>query len=318
MTRVLVLGGGPDAEREISIASATAVHQGCLDAGLDATLEIIDRPTLSKIKEWDTDVIFPALHGRFGEGGALQFLLEQSNHPFVGCKAQAARLAMDKMGTKLIASRFSIPTPAAVIFDPADTRYPNESFCPLELPVIIKPVADGSSVGLHLCNDEPQWHEAVAQIAKDLESNPNRVYMIERMVHGRELTVSMLASANGELETLPIIEISPAQGVYDFDAKYTRNDTRYTPNPDLPIHAIDGIRQHARLMSVALGVRHLARVDFLYSEDGHWALLEVNTMPGFTKSSLMPMAASANGMEMPELCAHLVECALQDSKLSRA
>jgi D-alanine-D-alanine ligase len=318
MTRVLILAGGPDAEREISIASAETVHQGCLDAGFDATLKVIDRPTLDEIKSWETDVVFPVLHGRFGEGGALQALLEQTDHPFVGCQAQAARLAMDKMGTKLIAARFSIPTPAAVIFDPADAAHPDESFCPLELPVILKPVADGSSVGIHICHDQAQWLAAVEAVADELAENPNRVYMIERMVVGRELTVSLLANAAGELETLPIIEISPAEGVYDFEAKYTRDDTIYTLNPDLSDTITTGIREHAGLIAVALGVRHLARVDFLCADDEHWALLEVNTMPGFTKTSLMPKAAQAHGIDMPQLCTVLIENALQDFERSRS
>ena len=311
MTRVLVLGGGPDAEREVSIASATAIHQGCLDAGLNATLLIIDRPNLQDVQSWDTDVIFPALHGRFGEGGGLQVLLEQSRHPFVGSRSQAAKLAMDKLATKLIAARFTIPTPSAAVFDPTDCAFPHESFCPLEFPVVIKPVADGSSVGLHIINDARQWKDAIIKVGDDLRANPSRVYMIERMVHGRELTVSVLANEYGDLEALPIIEIAPAQGVYDYNAKYTRNDTIYTPNPDIPDHITRGIKEHAAFICVALGVEHLARVDFLLSEDGHWVLLEVNTMPGFTRTSLFPKSAGATGFAMPKLCAHLVGCALR-------
>jgi len=132
------------------------------------------------------------------------------------------------------------------------------------------------------------------------------------MAHGRELTVSLLANANGELETLPFIEISPAEGIYDYHAKYTRNDTIYTLNPVLSDAALCGIAEHAQLISIALGVRHLARVDFFYSDDEHWTLLEVNTMPGFTKTSLMPKAAQAHGIEMPRLCTLLVENAIQD------
>ena len=311
MTRVLVLGGGPDAEREVSIASATAIHQGCLDAGLDATLLIVDRPDLQEVRAWDTDVIFPALHGRFGEGGGLQALLEQSRHPFVGSKCQAARLAMDKLATKLLAARFAIPTPSAAVFDATDAAFPNESVCPLEFPVVIKPVADGSSVGLHIVKDASAWQHAIVQVGADLRAHPTRVYMIERMVHGREMTVSVMTTQEGDLEALPIIEIAPAQGVYDYNAKYARNDTIYTPNPDIPEHISKGIKEHAAFICVALGVEHLARVDFLLGDDGHWTLLEVNTMPGFTKTSLFPKAAGAMGLTMPKLCAHLVSCALQ-------
>jgi len=312
MTRVLVLGGGPDAEREVSISSATAIHQACLDAGLDATLKIIDRPTLDEVRAWDTDVIFPALHGRFGEGGALQHLLEQTQHPFVGSRSQASRLAMDKIATKMIAARLSIPTPAAVIFDPCDTSRPEESVCPLEFPVVIKPVADGSSVGLHICDNESEYFEAVKLVGAELAQNPKRVYMIERLVIGRELTVSVYEDLSGNLLTLPIVEISPAEGVYDYDAKYTRSDTQYTTNPDIADGVAGGLSAHALRICIALGVQHLARVDFLLSDDGHWAILEVNTMPGFTPTSLLPMAAIENEMDLSKLCDHLVQCALKE------
>ncbi len=312
MTSVLILGGGPDAEREVSIASAKAIHQGCLDAGLDASLMIVDRPTLDQVQSWRADVVFPALHGRFGEGGGLQHLLEQCNIAFVGCKAQASRMAMDKMGTKLIAARCGILTPAACIFDAEDIDVSGASICPLGLPVVIKPVADGSSVGLHICHDEPEWNAAIEEVRADFKAHPHRVYMVERLVEGREMTVSVLGDGCDHLRTLPTIEIAPAQGVYDFQAKYERNDTVYTPDPELSDEARAGMADDALRICIALGVRHLARVDFLLTDDTHWGLLEVNTMPGFTSSSLMPMAAAADSMEMPDLCAHLVRCALED------
>jgi len=111
MTRVLVLGGGPDAERDISITSAKGVHRGCLDAGLDATLLIVDEPDLDEIRSWETEVVFPVLHGQFGEGGTLQHRLAQAGLPFVGTGFAGSALAMDKLGTKLIASGLGIPTP---------------------------------------------------------------------------------------------------------------------------------------------------------------------------------------------------------------
>ena len=304
MTTVLILGGGPDAEREISIDSSTAIHQACLDAGFDAKLEIIDQPDLATVQSWNADVIFPALHGRFGEGGGLQVLLEQAGHAFIGSESKAARLAMDKMGTKLIASRCSIPTPAACIFDPRDIEL---GVCPFELPVVIKPVADGSSVGLHICNSQTEWHAATKAVGEDLSQNPSRVYMIERLVPGREVTVSVIADGKDMLRAFPLIEIAPAAGVYDFEAKYARTDTVYTPNPDIADEMVKEIQEQAIRLCMAIGVHHLARVDFMVSEDQHWSVLEVNTMPGFTGTSLMPMAAQADGMSIAQLCAHLVQ-----------
>ena len=312
MTRVLILGGGPDAEREVSIASATAVHQGCVDAGLDATLLIVDRPTIEEVQSWDAEVVFPVLHGQFGEGGALQLILERAGVAFVGSRSRASRLAMDKLGTKLVALDCGIPTPIAAIFDPADVDHPEDSVCPIELPVVIKPVSDGSSVGLYLCTTKADWIDAVSQVGQDLVEHPRRVYMIERMIIGRELTASVLVGDDGELEALELIEIKPSQGVYDYNAKYVRGDTQYISKPELPESIVNGIKEHAVTMCQAIGVRHLARVDFLLDTDNSWTLLELNTMPGFTKTSLMPMAAKQCEIQLPALCAHLVGCAYKD------
>ncbi len=314
--RVLVLGGGPDAERDVSIASASAIHQGCLDAGFDAQLKIVDRPDLDQVRSWDTDVVFPALHGRYGEGGALQSLLQQSSIKFVGSEAASARLAMDKLGTKLIAARLGIPTPAACVLDPNDAFNPAEAVCPLEFPVVIKPVSEGSSVGLHICQTRQDWLDALPSIASDLQETPNRIYMIERMAQGREITVSVLEDEREELWALPLIEIAPSEGVYDYQAKYQRNDTVYTTNPKIPEGIAAGIAEHALRVCIASGIKHLARVDFILSNEGEWSMLEVNTMPGFTATSLLPMAAKAAGMDLPTLCKHLIECAINDHLVS--
>jgi len=320
MTKVLVLGGGPDAEREISISSAQGVLQGCLDAGLDASLEIVDRPTPKDIESWEGDVVFPVLHGAFGEGGVLQTLLEQAGVAFVGSGFAASRLAMDKMATKLIAARLGIASPAACIFDPCQhtAGQPRTELirCPFDLPVVIKPVAEGSSVGLHICMNRTQWIEAIEAVDRDIVANPHRVYMIERYAAGRELTASVISDPAfaTDLVALPLIEIAPKDGVYDFDAKYKRNDTRYIVNPQLPERIAHGIQEQSLMLCRNLGVRHLARVDFLLSDDGHWTLLEVNTMPGFTPTSLLPRAAAAHGLKMPEFCAHLIESAMHDHR----
>lgn len=311
MTRVLVLGGGPDAEREVSIASAKGVHQGCLDAGLDATLLIVDTPTINDIDSWDCDVVFPVLHGRFGEGGELQTRLEQAGVPFVGSGFTAAALAMDKLSTKLLASRLGFPTPEACVLDGATLLKDGRVRSPIELPIVVKPVHDGSSVGLHICRDESQWYAAQSAIRADIEQHPQRTYMIERYRTGRELTASVMASTDNpsELIALPLIEIAPRMGVYDYEAKYQRNDTVYTVNPQIDPEITRAIQTQALGICNAIGVRHLARADFLLASDGSWTMLEVNTMPGFTATSLLPKAAGAFGLPMPMFCEHLVRCA---------
>ncbi|MBO6738325.1 MAG: D-alanine--D-alanine ligase [Phycisphaerales bacterium] len=316
MTRVLVLGGGPDAEREVSIASAGGVHQGCMDAGLDATLLIVDTPSVEEIRAWDTDVIFPVLHGKFGEGGELQNRLHQAGRPFVGSGFYASSMAMDKLATKLIAAGLGIPTPCSCVLDAGLLRQNGALNPPIELPIVVKPVHDGSSMGLHICRSNEQWQSALEQVAADIIKHPHRVYMIERYTPGRELTASVISNpdAPDQLMALPIVEIAPKEGVYDYQAKYVRNDTVYTVNPQIDPDAAIAIQEQARHICESLGVRHLARVDFLLQESGAWSMLEVNTMPGFTPTSLLPKAAGAIGLSMPMLCEHLVRCAQREDR----
>lgn len=301
--RVLVLGGGPDAEREISLKSSDAVHRAALEAGFDAERLIIDRPTPEQVASWTGRVVLPILHGRFGEGGPLQRMMEAAGLCFAGCRSEAARLAMDKMATKLAAARAGVPTSPGAVVDTDD------AVSPVGLPAVIKPVSDGSSVGLHICRDQASWDRAMDAVRADERSNPHRSYMVEPFIAGRELTVPILGSATGELEALPVVEIAAAGGVYDYQAKYTRNDTRYTVLPSLSEETTRAVQGHAVRLARAIGVRHLARADFLLPEGREPVLLEINTMPGFTPTSLLPMAARAGGLEMPGLVERLVRLA---------
>lgn len=303
---VLVLGGGPDAEREISLRSSAAVHRAAKDAGFEAELLIVDRPTQAEVEGWKGRVVLPIVHGRFGEGGALQRMMEAAGLRFVGCLAEAARLAMDKMATKLAAARAGVPTTPGAIVDADDT------VSPVGLPAVVKPVAEGSSVGLHICRDQPSWVRALAAVRADQAENPHRAYLAEPFIAGREVTASLLGQEDGSLRALALVEIAAAGGVYDFQAKYTRNDTRYTVLPDLGDELTLTVQGHAERVGRAIGVRHLARVDFLLPPGREPVMLEVNTMPGFTATSLLPMAAHADGLSMPALVSHLVHLALND------
>lgn len=287
---VLVLGGGPDAERAVSIDSAAAVSQALRDAGFVVHERTIGRVTQAELCDMQGDVVAPILHGAFGEGGPLQEMLERDGRPFVGVGPRAARLAMDKVVSKMIAaSHGSAVTPTAV-FDPSD------AVCPLELPVVVKPVKEGSTFGLFVCHSQDEWCTAHAVTAQD-----NRPAMIEPFLAGREITVGVVAG-----EALPIVEIVPADGLYDYEAKYERDDTRYTPSPILPAGVAERTRRDALALAAAIGAQALCRVDFIVTPDGTPWLLEINTMPGFTDHSLVPMAARAAGVEMPDLCAKFV------------
>jgi len=300
---VLVLAGGPDAEREVSLVGARCVADAlAADPRFDVRHEVVGRLDAAALAALGGDVVFPVLHGPFGEGGPMQDLLEAGGRPYVGCGPRAARLAMDKAATKLAALRLGIATAEAAIFNP------NDGESPLVLPVVLKPVHEGSSVGLHICRDAAQWEAARQAVLADLREHPRRVYLLEREIErGRELTVGLLDG-----RPLAPIEIRPAQGVYDYQAKYHRDDTRYDVSPALPAGVTERIQSQAAALASALGVRHLARVDFILDSAGVAWLLEINTMPGFTTHSLLPMAALHAGLPFAALCAKLVDLALRD------
>lgn len=300
---VLVLGGGPDAEREVSLNSARGVAEGLRAGGTYEVIErTIDRLSLDELRALPGDCIFPVLHGAFGEGGPLQDLMEQDGRPYVGCGPGAARLAMDKLSTKLLAARAGIPTAEACVFNPRDEG------CPLPLPVVLKPVHDGSSVGLHIVRDAAAWARASESARQDVRERVGRAYLVERFISGTELTCPVIDG-----HAMPIINIRPKEGVYDFEAKYRRGDTQYVVNPELPRGVAEEVKHHAVRLFRTLGCRHLSRVDFLLDGQGQVWMLEINTMPGFTASSLVPKSAASVGIDMPRLCERLVGMALRDA-----
>ena len=302
---VLVLAGGPDAERVISLQSGRAVAAALREAGHAVEFREIDTPDADALRAMEGEVVFPVLHGVWGEGGALQSLLASDPaRPFVGCGPVAARLAMDKLATKIAAGRAGVCTPAAGVVRPQDDR------CCVGLPAVVKPVHEGSSVGLHLCADEDAWDAALGAIRAD--RTPGRVYMAEAMVRGRELTVGIVEDGQGGFLDLPLVEIVSSSGVYDYDAKYTRGDTRYIVGPDLDEGLREEIVLSARRVAEGVGVRHLSRVDFLLDGEGTPWLLEINTMPGFTATSLLPKAAEAVGIGLPDLVSRLVMLAARE------
>lgn len=297
---VLVLGGGPDSEREVSLDSSRGIAEA-IDAGsrFKAEWREIGQLTQEELAELPGEVIFPVLHGPWGEGGPLQELLQRDGRPFVGVSAGPARLAMDKVATKAMAAAAGVPVTPSAIFNPSDTG------CPLALPVVCKPVHEGSSVCLTLVRSSEQWAEAQRAMAEDVANRPQRIYMIEPLIQGTELTVGIVCG-----RPLPIVQIKPASGVYDYQAKYHRDDTKYIVAPGLPPGRTEQIVGYAVRIASALGAAELARVDFMLDAAGRPWLLEVNTMPGFTSHSLLPMAARASGMSMTQLCEQLVSSAL--------
>lgn len=293
---VAVLMGGPDAEREVSLNSGRQVLAALQEnPELTATGHVVDRPTTEDLKALGVDVIFPVLHGPFGEGGVLQEHLERTGVPFVGSDAKASALAMDKCAAKRALLAEGVPTAQWAELTPGEPS----AYMP---PVVVKPVDEGSSVGVRMCHTE----EELAAARAELEPKHPRL-MAETFIDGRELTIGIV---HGKL--LPLIEIKTAVAFYDYEAKYERSDTEYILEPDVHPQVARLCHEFAEATWKCLGCRDVARVDFIADEAGPW-VLEVNTMPGFTDHSLVPMAARHMGMPMTELCSSLVMAAHQRS-----
>lgn len=314
---VLVLGGGPDAEREVSLNSSQQVALACQRAGFVTRRDVIDSITLDQLRDAIASaraaapslqhvVVFPVLHGGWGEGGPLQDLLDAAQREglcaYVGCGPSAARLAMDKLATKIIAARLGIPVCLGASVNPRDTH------SPIAFPAVLKPVHEGSSVGVRFARDQAEYIRAIASIREELLQHPYRAYMVEEAVlGGRELTVGILDG-----NPLEPVEIVPESAFYDYHAKYQSNTTRYTVAPELPRGVREQIQAAAKSLFHAMGARHLARIDFLLGKDAIPRVLEANTMPGFTDHSLLPMAAKHAGLSFESLCDTLVRLALRD------
>ena len=297
---ITVLAGGISAERDISLLSGNQIAAALQRRGHQVTLADIAPDDLSALEHRPCDLIFPALHGLFGEDGTLQEILERGGIPFVGSGSVASRLAMDKIDTKIALAAYGLPTPAwqTVQALPAETWTPDAR---IGLPCVIKPVAEGSSVGCRICRDA---EEARAHLQRTLPRYGRM--LVEKFIEGLELTVGVLDAA-----ALPAIHIHPRADFYDYNAKYVRADTEYHFVIDLPAAVLEAVRNLALRTYQAVAARHLARVDVMVDRRTlEPFILEINTLPGFTSHSLVPKAAAHAGVPFDELCDRLARMAL--------
>lgn len=300
--RVAVLHGGPGAEREVSLESGRQVHQALRRDGKDVALLDVRGP--ADIEKLDADVAVVMLHGEFGEDGAMQALLEARGMAFTGSDARACALAMDKHAAKQRLAEAGVRVAAWGL---ARSENPGEIDDALRaaggaFPLVVKPNARGSSVGVTLARDATALADAVRSA---LAFDPGGA-MVEAYVDGREFTAGWLGGVS-----LPLVELKADAEFYDYDAKYISDRTRYLcPAPVDPRTTADWQKMAARVVEV-LGARDLARVDFMAdSESPEGAVvLEINTAPGFTAHSLLPKAAKAAGLDLAELCWRLVDMA---------
>ena len=308
--RIAVLMGGVSEEREVSLKSGRAVVSGLKKAGYEAMPFDVTERSLEGLEQLNPDAAFVALHGSFGEDGEVQRLLENRQLPYTGSGPRASERCMDKLETKRTCVRNSIPTADYAVARRGEKRDRiRQQADGLGYPLVCKPVGSGSSVGISLVRTEAQLDEALDR-AFDTEQDA----LLERYVKGRELTVGVL-----EGQPLPMVEIRPEREFFDYHAKYKDENTDYIT----PVALLETVYRRAVESAVdayeSLDCRHFARVDLMHGWDGSLHVMEINTIPGFTPRSLLPMAAAEADMEFPELCGRIVDLALQeaDSQTSR-
>lgn len=298
--KVAVLTGGIGSERDISLQSGECVSAALREAGFEVVTADIRPDNLDILNDTSIDVFFPALHGLFGEDGQLQQILEDKSLTFTGSGAAASKLAFDKMASKMIFEDAGASTPSAVEFD-SETNIAllEEQLLNLADKYVVKPIRQGSSVGVSIVSTPSQAVNIAEQTYSEFGD-----CMIEQFIQGREITVGILHD-----QPLPIIEVRPKRGFYDYHAKYLDDQTEYLFDtiPDVTLTA--NINQAAINCFNALDCRHFARVDFLLGNDLTAYVLEINTIPGFTSHSLLPKAAAKAGLSMSDLCSDIVEAA---------
>jgi D-alanine-D-alanine ligase len=296
--KIAVLMGGPGSEREVSLASGKAVLKALLGLGLDAVAVDVTGTTVDLPP--GTGLAFNVIHGTFGEDGQLQQILEDMGVPYTGAGVQSSRRAFDKNLAKAAFIAAGVPTPRAEIVDvSAGPKLPS-----FEVPFVVKPPREGSSVGVHIVRDAAAAEAAMADAAKF-----GNDILVEEYVSGYELTVPVINDV-----AYPVVHIIPPEGEYDFSSKYPwlsgGKGSQYVCPADLDEETTKAVQAAALAAHRSLGVEIYSRVDVLLDSRNRPFVLEANTIPGMTETSLLPKAAAAAGIPFPELCKMIAELSL--------
>jgi len=299
--RIGVLAGGSSSERDISLKSGKAVLSALKGRFPDVVfIDVKEEEFARQVERAGIDLAFIALHGRFGEDGTVQGILDGMGIPYTGSGPAASRLAMDKFLSKERFAAAGLATPGGRLVE-AGAAVPHGD---TGFPCVVKPRYEGSSIGLTVVLSEKEFPAAMEKA-----SRAGQDIIVEDFVPGREITVGVLEDG-----VLPPVEIKTTRGVYDFDAKYSAADTVYTVPAELgeeERHALSGAGLAAHR---ALGCRGFSRVDMRFTEEGRPYVLEVNTIPGLTERSLLPMAAGAAGLDFSRLCVKMLCGAISPEK----
>jgi D-alanine-D-alanine ligase len=287
---IVVMLGGPSAEREVSLRTGAAVAKALRSVG-HAVTEIDPKDGTFSLPP-NTDVVFLALHGTYGEDGTIQKQLDALGVPYTGCDAEASRIGFDKVLTKQRCLANGVPTARFEILRDANTPWP----AGWQPPVVLKPVRQGSSVGLQFVNHIEEWPQKLAESLKyDSE------VLMEEKIEGRETTVGILGG-----KPLPVVEVRVKQGEFDYKNKYTPGASEHFCPADFDPVTTRRIQDAGVGAFKAIGGRDYSRVDVMVKSNGDPVVLEVNTLPGMTETSLLPEAANAAGLNYEQLCQKMV------------
>jgi D-alanine-D-alanine ligase len=287
--------GGPSAEREVSLRSGAAVARALRSLGYE--VHELDPHNGSWSLPPGTDVVFLALHGTYGEDGTVQRRLDELGAIYTGCDAESSRIAFDKVLTKKRCVAGEVPTSKFLVVNSKTAPWPKD----WQPPLVVKPVRQGSSVGLQFVERVEDWQKALAEALKyDSE------VLVEEKIVGRETTVGILSG-----EPLPVVEVRPKAGSYDYKNKYTAGCTEYFCPAEFDPAMTKRIQSAALGAFRAVGGRDYARVDVMVRASGEPMVLEVNTLPGMTETSLLPKAAAAAGLNYAQLCQRMIDLALK-------
>lgn len=293
--RIAVLMGGLSAERDISMRTGTAVLRALQGEGLDAVAVDAGRDLPLRLLELEAEVAFIALHGRYGEDGTVQGLLELMQIPYTGSGVLASSVAMNKLVTKQVLMHHGVATPAFAVYRQGEDRSALAAALP-PFPLVVKPAREGSTIGVSIVRDAQGL-----QAGLDEALGHDDLVLIEEFIAGAEVTVGVLGGA-----ALPVIQVVPKGGFYDFQSKYTPGQTEYLLPAPLPAGVYARLQEAAVTACRALGCRGAARVDFMV-RDLELFCLEVNTIPGMTETSLLPKAAGAAGISFAALVLRILD-----------
>ncbi len=293
--------GGLSPERKVSLTSGQEIFNALKSKGLNATLVDVDHNIGASLAERKIDLAWIALHGTFGEDGTIQGILEYLKIPYTGSGVLGSAVAYNKVVSKEIFMERGIPTALYQVIHAEDR---NRVMPKLDFPVVVKPSDQGSSIGVSIVRSESKWETAL-----DLAFDVSEEILIEKYIAGKLLAVGM----NGP-QPMPIVEIVPKSGFYDYEAKYTAGKTDYVCPAELTPEAVDRCNDTAVRVFKALKGRGFPRVDLILDENGTPYVLEMNTIPGMTPTSLLPMAARKAGLEFDELVIEILKRAQLDYK----